>query len=95
MTMMWFLLAPIAILLARYFKFLYLWFWIHFSFFGIVIVYTLDSITKTYDYNESPSDLLYDEERWHSRIGFTIAGLILTQAISGILTRFLIWQSKA
>jgi hypothetical protein len=78
LTIMWFLLAPLAIILARYAKFMYLWFWLHVIMMSFVVVWTLNSVWKAYDDNASSWKLMVDdEEQFHSRIGFTLASLLL------------------
>ena len=78
MTLVWFVVAHIGIVAARYFKFTFLWYLVHVGAFGAATVLTLYSTFAAYDENEA-SNLAYtdDNKIYHSRIGFGIAAVII------------------
>ena len=76
MTLVWFIFAHIGITAARYFKFSFLWYFIHVGSFIIATVWTLDF--EAYIENEASTINYTDDNKiYHSRLGFAIAFVIL------------------
>ena len=96
MSVMWFIVAHIGIITARYGKFTYWWFWIHIGGFSVVTWITIDEVFRAWDENEM-SNMMYEDDNkiYHSRLGLAIGALIIGQATLGLLTRANIWLNKS
>jgi len=96
MSIMWFAVAHVGIITARYVKFTYWWFWIHISGFTVVTWITIAEVFRAWDENEM-SNMMYEDDNkvYHSRLGLAIGALIIGQATLGLLTRANVWLNKS
>ncbi|CAG9320014.1 unnamed protein product [Blepharisma stoltei] len=93
MTIFWTIMAPIAIMVARYGKHLKCWYWCHLISFAIVIIGTIISVSYAYQIHHTPTVQTTKKPRYHSRLGFIITCLILGQGFIGLICKFL--QTKS
>ncbi|OMJ77414.1 hypothetical protein SteCoe_23016 [Stentor coeruleus] len=90
MSLSWILLSNIGIIAARYFKWWQPWVYIHIILMTLVLFLTLFSVSKIIVTNENILFTYTSSQRYHSRISLTIAALIITQCILGVITRLFI-----
>lgn len=92
MTSLWGILAPLALILARYFRYTIWWFWVHITLGLAVIVGTLYSAFVTYADNKSVYSELTDDETIHSRLGLTIFSFVAMLGALGLISAWDMWR---
>ena len=95
MTIMWLGVANLAIIIARYFKWWKYWFYLHFVLSGFLTGFTIFSAYSIYIVNETMLYTYTSDQRYHSRVGITVASLVMAQVFLGILTRAFIYFKSA
>ena len=74
---MWFVVAHVGIIVARYFKQWYWWYWIHVTGFSVCTAWTFYSVFYIYSEKEASNLNFEDKEKTYtSRIGFAIVQLV-------------------
>jgi hypothetical protein len=76
MAVVWIATAHAGILVARYGKAVYGWYWIHLLLSLFTIGATYFSVVETYELNEGYFDLMRDDQRYHSRLGVTLCSIL-------------------
>lgn len=89
MTIVWMGLVPLTIMLARYFKWAYLWYWAHLGLGCITIGVTIASITLIFDKNEAVYADAIKTPLFHSRLGLSLVSIVFGQGAFGLLFRML------
>jgi NAD(P)H-flavin reductase len=89
MTVIWMGLMPLSIILARYFKWTWIWFIGHLILGSITIAITFISVSETYDDNEAIYATLTKKKLFHSRLGFSVVSLVLGQGVFGMFLRYI------
>ncbi|CAG9330475.1 unnamed protein product [Blepharisma stoltei] len=90
MTVMWLCVVQVGIMAIRYFKWSFMAYLIHALSGAVVIFFTLASVYIVYKKDKLGYDALSDKPRYHSRIGFYLCTLVLSQAVTGLFTK--IWM---
>jgi cytochrome b involved in lipid metabolism len=94
MSLCWGVFGTIAIVLARYFKQYWIWFWGHLLFGGMIVIVTIYSCIEIYDDNRGMYEYWTDVKRKHSRIGMLVMVTVGVQGLLGLISAFLIWKRK-
>mmetsp|Transcript_28892 Transcript_28892/g.51535 ORF Transcript_28892/g.51535 Transcript_28892/m.51535 type:complete len:732 (+) Transcript_28892:28-2223(+) len=83
----WGLLVPIAVLAARFFKWHWLWYWVHFILGSIAILVTFYGVVHVSGTNTQPYPKLEDNKLAHSRMAFLLASFVAGHGIFGLALR--------
>eukprot|EP00361_Fabrea_salina_P007095 CAMPEP_0202439420 /NCGR_PEP_ID=MMETSP1345-20130828/36148_1 /ASSEMBLY_ACC=CAM_ASM_000843 /TAXON_ID=342563 /ORGANISM="Fabrea Fabrea salina" /LENGTH=790 /DNA_ID=CAMNT_0049053953 /DNA_START=63 /DNA_END=2436 /DNA_ORIENTATION=+ len=88
MSVIWAGLAPLMIMTARYFKWWWPWYWIHLILGGTVTVLSILSASAIFSEEKNSFSVMDEDEKIHSRIGLTLVGLVCSEAVLGLTTRW-------
>lgn len=83
----WGLLVPAAVLTARFFKWHWMWYWVHLFLGGSAFVITFYGVSDASGDNACPYARLQDDKLTHSRLGFMLASFVAGHCVFGLALR--------
>ena len=91
----WMAVMLLAVIAARYFKHIWLWYWVHMGLGLYTMVMTL--IYAVYAYHQDKPLWTGTFKQWlfHNRCGFVVTSLVPCQVLMGFLTRYMTWKGTS
>ncbi|CAG9332730.1 unnamed protein product [Blepharisma stoltei] len=84
----WVVSLPLAVLVARYCKQYWWWYYVHLILAGSTVFATLIASAEAFKFHEQAFTTYDKINRFHSRLGFSLASLVVVQGLTGVLLRF-------
>ena len=91
----WMGVMLMSVIAARYFKFLWMWYWLHVAAGIYTLVMTLIYGLYAYDKDKPGWDGTMNQWLYHNRCGFTILALVPGQVLLGFITRYWTWKGRS
>jgi NAD(P)H-flavin reductase len=95
MTIVWGILAPLAVIFARYFRHTIWWYWVHIILGLIPIGITVFSVMSVYGDNKGIYSTFDDDQTVHSRLGLIILVLVIILGLLGAISAYEMWRKRS